>query len=234
MNFIGPYSDLPFGSFPVSRPGRHTDIRKIAPSTGLPVDVSEVMEDLHIDSSDDAAMLKRIIAGAGEFIEKRTGCAVIAGRYEGHFNEWCGISPWEFHRWPLREVLEIAYYDCNSSPPTWVPVDLASFMVTQLSTSFLVVPLPNWRRPTITAPFSGVRIRFVAGFDVIPESGQDQESEGGDGDDGESKVITADMRTTLTMFVGEIYKNREAYAADKAGTVSSIGNAMLTGNRKFW
>jgi uncharacterized phiE125 gp8 family phage protein len=234
MNFIGPYSDLPFGAFPVSRPGRHTDIRKIAPSTGLPVDLADVMEDLHIDSADDRSLLKRLTGAAGEFLEKRTGCSVIAGRYEAHFNEWCGISPWEFHRWPLREVIEIAYYDCNSSPPTWVPVDLTAFMIQPRSSSFLVMPLPNFRRPPVTAPFSGVRVRFVAGFDIVPESGVDQESEGGDGDDDESKVITADMRTILTMLVGHFYENRELYASDKIAEIEAGAGSMLASNRKFW
>lgn len=234
MNFIGPYSDLPYGSMPISRPGRHTDIRKIAPATGFPISLADVKEDLRVDSADEDATIRRMMRAAAEFMEIRTGCSVLAGRYEAHFNEWCLWAPWEFHRWPLREVLEIAWLDTSASPPTWTPVDLGQFMVRAQSKSFLVQPLHTFIAPTLCAPFSGIRVRFVSGFDVIVESGQDQVSEGGDGDDGETKAITDVMRTLLTMLVGHYYQNRELFAADKLAEVEAGAGSLLAAERKFW
>lgn len=236
MNFIGPYSDIPYGAYPISRPSRHTDIRKIAPATGFPISLDDVKADLRVDSSDEDPTIKRMMRAAAEFLEGRTGCSVLAGRYEANFNEWCLFAPWEFHRWPLREVLEIAWIDVSQSPPTWVSVDLGQFMVSARSKSFLVQPLTAFVAPPLYAPFSGIRVRFVAGFDVLTDqsSGEEQVSEGGDGDDGEAKTITDRMRTLLTMLVAHYYQNRELFLADKQAEIEASAGSLIASERKYW
>jgi len=219
----------------MSRPGKHTDIRKVAPATGFPMTLEEVKLDLRIDSSDEDATVMRMMRAAAGFLEKRTGCAVLAGRYEANFNSWCSFAPWEFQRWPLREVIEIAWLDGCQSPPTWSPVSLSDFMIADRSKSFLVQPLPSFSAPQIWAPFSGIRVRFIAGFDVVIESGEQQVSEGSDSDDAaEPKPIPDDMRTRLTMLVGHYYQNRELFAADKLAEIEASAGSLLAAERKFW
>lgn len=240
MNFIGPYSDLPFGSLPVSRPGRHTDIRKVAPATGFPVTLDEIKEDLRVDSGDEDGTIMRMARAAATFLEIRTACSVLAGRYEAHFNEWCFLGPWEFMRWPLRELLEISYLKANTArdengdllPPVWTDVDLAQFRVEERSRSFLVMPHNTFRAPVVTAPYSGIRVRFIAGFDVITESGDsgEQVSESDD----TPRPIDDGMRTLLMIMTGHYYQNRELYVSGRISDVDQGAASLLLGYRNFW
>lgn len=231
MNFIGPYSDLPYGAaMPVSRPGRHTDVRKVSPAEGFPLSLEELKADLRVDSSDEDDTIMRMARAAATLLEARTGCAALAGRYEANFNDWCVLGPWEFHRWPLRAVTEIAWIDLSKSPPAWTAVDLAQFYILERSRSFLVQPLNTFRPPVINAPFSGVRVRFTAGFDVVLKSGDDQESAAND----DARIMDEGMRTLLTALTAHYYANRELFAAERGSEIEAGAGSILNAYRKFW
>lgn len=234
MNFIGPYSDFPHGfAPPMSRPGRHTDIRKVAPTTGFPVNLDDIKEDLRVDSSDDDASIMRMARAAATFLEGRTACSVLAGRYEAHFNEWCFHGPWEFNRWPLREVTEIAWLDRVATTPTWTPVDLEQFFIDVRSRSFLILPDRSFKAPPLTVPYSGIRVRFIAGFDVELLTGE-SEGEQVSESDAEPKPIEDGMRMLLHMLIAHYYENRELFLADKIAQVEASAGSLLAGYRNFW
>ncbi len=236
MNFVGPYSDLPLGAaIPVSRPGRHTDIRKVAPATGFPIPLSEIKADLRVDSDDEDPTIQRMARAAAAFLEIRTGCAVLAGRYEANFNEWCMHGPWEFNRWPLRTVTQISYlrFDGTGNPPVWTDVDLAQFRVESRSRSFLIQPHYSFRAPQVYSPYSGIRVRFLAGFDVDAESGGPQVSDG-EPDEGESREIEDGMRALLQMMICHYYDNRDLFVAGKISDIEAGAGSLLAGYRMFW
>lgn len=236
MNFIGPWSDwYPEGFGGYCRHGREAPVamRKIATSAGFPIALDEILLDLRVDSDDEAKTIQRMARAAAAFLEKRTGFAVLQGRYEAKFSQWSVFAPWEFMRAPLRGLVEISWLDGNQSPPDWIPVDLSNFFVTDLAKSFLVVPLQGFVTPTIWAPFHGIRVRFNAGFDIIAESGVDQES--GEGLDGETELpLPDDIRTLLMMLTAHFYENRELFAADKIAEVEMSAGSLLASNRQFW
>lgn len=241
MNFVGPYSDYYPEGFPgFCRHGRSSPVamRKIKTSRGFPVELSEILADLRIDSDDEASTVQRMARAAAAFLEKRTGFAVLQGTYEAKFSQWNILEPWEFMRSPFRELLEVSWLDGNQSPPTWEPVDLAKFFVSDLAKSFLCMPLrtaSNEILPTIWAPFHGIRVRFNAGFDIVLESGDVQESgEGPPDDDDVSLALPDDMRTAITMLTGHFYENRELFAADKLAEVEQSAGSLLTSMRQFW
>lgn len=237
MNFVGPYSDYPPAARPISTPSRHTDIIKNRTSQGFPIAWDDLLLDLRVDSTDELPTIKRMARAAAAFLEKRTGIAVLQGVYEAKFTDWCFYGPWEFHRTPLRSIKEISYLDGTASPPTWTDVSIDDFFVDVLAKSFLMVPLQTFQAPTIWAPFNGIRVRFLAGYDVELQSGEDpidQESDGGPGADDQSLEIADDVRTTLTMLVAHYYQNRELFAADKIAEIEMGAGAMLAGNRQFW
>jgi hypothetical protein len=128
-------------------------------------------------------------------------------------------------------VKEISWLDGSQSPPDWIEVEIDKFFVTELAKSFLVVPLSGVTLPTIWAPFHGIRVRFNAGFDIVAESGVENES--GEGDQAELP-ISDDMRTTLTMLTAHFYENRELFAADKIAQVEASAGSLLASNRMFW
>lgn len=239
MNFVGPWSDFYPDGFPgFCRHGHGSPVamRKIETSKGFPISIDEIMFDLRVDSDDEKATLTRLARAAAAFLEKRTGFAVLQGRYEAKFSQWNILEPWQFLRAPFRSMVEISWLDGSNSPPDWIPVDLNKFFVTDLDKSFLVLPLQGAQGivlPTIWAPYHGIRVRFNAGFDVIAESGVDQES--GEGIDGETELpIPDDLRTTLTALTGHFYENRELFAADKIAEVEMSAGSLLASNRQYW
>lgn len=235
MNFIGPYSDLPYHAYPVSRPGRHTDIRKVSTAKGFPVTLEEIKEDLRVDSGDEDATIMRMARAAAAFLEIRTACSVLAGRYEAHFADWCLAGPWEFNRWPLREVTEIAWLDGRSTTtPTWRALDLTQFFIDVRSRSFLVMPHRTFSAPAPWAPFNGIRVRFIAGWDVDLVSGEtgDQVSESEDLD--APLPMDDGMRTLLMLMIGHYYENRELFVSGKISDVDQGASSLLLGYRQFW
>jgi uncharacterized phiE125 gp8 family phage protein len=233
MNFIGPYSDcLPYERCEWSGNGGYQAklTRKISVTPGFPVAMDEIATDLRVED-DELDTITRMARAAATFLERRSGFAILQGRYESTFSSWsCSFAPWEFMRAPLRALVEVAVLDGSSSPPTWHPESNDSFFISPREKSFLLTTLNGYTPPSVWAPFDGIRVRFDAGYDALAQSGVDQESDS----DGEPLPIPDDVRTILTMFTGEIYKNREAFAADAAGVVASIGNSMLTSIRQFW
>lgn len=235
MNFVGPWSDFFPEGFPgFCRHGREAPVamRKLTTSAGFPIALDEILLDLRVDSDDEAKTIQRMARAAAAFLEKRTGFAILQGRYEAKFSQWSCFAPWEFMRSPLRGLVEIAWLDGSQSPPTWETVPLDKFFVTDLAKSFLVVPLQGVNLPQVWAPFHGIRVRFNAGFDIVPESGVDQES--GEGEDTEELPIPDDLRTTLTMLTGHFYENRELFAADKIAEVEMSAGSLLASNRQYW
>lgn len=243
MNFVGPWSDYYPDGFPgTCRHGLESPMamRKTRTSNKFPIAIDEIMADLRVDSDDEARTVMRLARAAAAFLEKRTGLAVLQGTYEAKFSQWNILAPWEFMRSPFRELLEVSWLDGNQSPPTWEEVDLGKFFASDLAKSFLVMPLHGASHailPTIWAPFHGIRVRFNAGFDVILESGDAQESGDGPPDDAGDDVslqIPDDIRTTLTMLVGHFYENRELFAADKIAEVEMSAGSLLASNRQYW
>lgn len=233
MNFIGPYSDwFPHGFPGYAMHGREQiAMRKLTTSRGFPLPIEDLLLDLRVDSDDEARSIERMARAAAALLEKRSGISVLQGTYEAKFSGWDFYRPWEFMRSPLRVVKEISYLDMMESPPTWVPVDLDRFFVTQLAKSFLVMPINGATLPTISAPMHGVKVLFNAGYDVELTSGVDQES--GEGDE-EELPIEDSMRTALTMLTAHFYENREIFAADKLAQVEASAGSLFAANRMFW
>jgi uncharacterized phiE125 gp8 family phage protein len=234
MNFTGPYSDCcPWERIEWSGDGyfRSKISRKLSVTQGMPVSIEDIARDLRVEDDDNFATLTRMARAAATFIERRSGFAVLQGRYEALFSSWsCIFATWEFMRAPLRSIVEISMLDGTQSPPDWIVQPIEHFFVTEHEKSFYVRALSTFAAPQVWAPMDGIRVRFDAGFDVLAQTGVTQQS----GDDTEDRPIPDDLVTLLTMFTGELYKNREAFAADTAGAVQSIGNAMLTSVRQIW
>ncbi len=233
MNFIGPYSDFPLHELPRYRPGRPIDIRKIQTAAGFPITLEEVKADLRVDSDDEDATIERIMRGAAGFLERRTGCAFLAGRYEATFDDWLQFGFLEFQRYPFRSVIEVAWFNGTASPPSWEPVDLVHFFVAPRSASFVLTPLSTFNPPQVWAPCNGCRVRFEAGYDIEPQSGEDQVSESSDADI-EALPIDGDGRMLLTAAIAHFYENRELFLADKVAEVEASAGSLFTSRRKYW
>lgn len=233
MNFIGPYSDRPLWELPRYRPGRPIDIRKIQTARGFPLALADVKADLRVDSDDEDPTIERIMRGAAAFLERRTGCAFIAGRYEATFDDWLQFGFLEFQRYPFRSLVEVGWFNGTASPPSWEEVPLSDFFVAPRSASFVLTPISTFNPPQVWAPFNGCRVRFDAGFDVELESGESQPSESSEADI-EELPIDDDGRMLLQAAIAHFYENRELFLADKVAQVEASAGSLFTSRRKFW
>lgn len=236
MNFTGPYSDwFPHG-FPgwAMHGGEKIAMRKLTTSKGFPIPIADLLLDLRVDSDDEQRTIMRLARASAALLEKRSGISVLQGTYEAKFSGWDFYRPWEFMRSPLRVVKEISYLDMNASPPTWVPVDLDRFFITELAKSFLIMPINGVTLPVVSAPLHGVKVLFNAGFDIELTSGEDPgDQESGEGDEVELPIEDS-MRTSLTMLTAHFYENREIFAADKLAQVEASAGSLFAANRMFW
>lgn len=192
---------------------------KVWTSDALPVELDDVKLDLRVDSDDDDDTLERMIRGAASFLERKSGFALIPGRFEALFSEW-PCRPVEILRAPLRDLETIAYL---SAADTWTEVDTADFQISRRKRSFMLSPLPAFSAPTLFTCLDSVRVRFEAGFDVNDT-----------GVSGESFPLEDGMRSLLIALVGHFYQNRELFAANKIGQIEQGAVTMLGAYRQIW
>jgi hypothetical protein len=75
-------------------------------------------------------------------------------------------------------------------------------------------------------------VRFIAGFDVALDRGEEQVS-GGAGSDA-SHPVDDGMRTLLIALTAHYYANRELFAAERGSEIEAGAGSLLTAYRKFW
>lgn len=194
-------------------------VLKISTNAGLPVQIADVLLDLRIDSTDQQPTIERLVKGACDFLEKKSGFAIRQGTYHAVLcSWWCG--PLEILRAPLRELLAIQYLSAND---TWTDVSLDDFQISRRKKSFVVAPLPAFDAPDLFSDLDSVRLVFTAGFDEADESETDDLS----------FPLEDDLSTTLIALVAEAYKNTEISELNM-GQVEDRWNALLKSNRQFW
>lgn len=233
MNFIGPYSDCAPYEYCQWGGGSSAQAkltRKIGVTNGFPIPIEDIATDLRVED-ESLDTITRMARAAATFLERRSGYSILQGRYESVFSSWNTLwTPWEFMRAPLRSLVEVSVLDGTSSPPTWIAEGVDNFFVSPREKSFLLTTLTGYTPPSVWAPFDGIRVRFDAGYDVLLQSGVDQESD----DDSDPLPIPDDVRTILTMLTGHYYQNRELFAADKLTEVEASAGSLLTSIRQFW
>lgn len=188
-------------------------------AAALPISVADLMDDLRVDSDDEAETLERMELGACAVIERRTGYVLIPGRYQVDLPGWW-TGPMEVMRGPLRELVSVTYLAAPDGAETSV-ADLAGFYVEEEDRSFAIRSLSTFVRPELWSEVRRVRLTFDAGFRQADETTEVQELEDG-------------LRTCLTMLVGHYYQNRELFAAGKLEALDAGGRDLLGAYRQFW
>lgn len=195
------------------------EIRRIATSSALPVELDDVKLDLRIDSGDEDETIERMIRTAASLLETRTGFVLLGGRFEALLD--C-FAPVEIMRGPFRELVAV---DAMTGKNDWTALDVSDFRVIEKERSFELSPFYPWTaEPTLYTMRAGVRVRFEAGFDTL-ETGQS-----GEGD----HPIDDKLRGALIALTGHYYENRELFAADKLTEIESTAGGLLNSIRQFW
>lgn len=200
------------------------EVRRIATSPALPVDLDEVLHDLRVDDPEDAAeraSVERMYRTACIMVEKASGCVCLRGTFEILMGGW--PSQLEVRRFPVREVLGLAGM---TGPGTWSVSDPAQLYVEPTPDSFRVMTLSTFAKPDLWTEVSRTRLQFDAGWDDAAGTGVDSADP--------LFPIQEPYRGILTAMTAHLYKNRELLEADKMGLLEQGLGSLLGAVRTFW
>lgn len=141
-------------------------MKLVVPPEHEPVTIAELKEQLRIDHYDEDALLAAKITAARRHVENLTGIAVPLATYEFRLDRF---PPAEIRvpRAPLVSVASVAFVGSNGVEAT---VDAASYEVDTASPEGWILPVAGFTWPATLATANAVRIRFVAGFEEVPET----------------------------------------------------------------
>jgi hypothetical protein len=168
--------------------------------------------------------MERTAAG---LMEVRSGKVIMPGTFEALFDA-CAVL--KVHRAPLRQVTAIAALTAKN---TWTDQEIDDFRIIQSEVDFSIRPDCGFVAPTLYTADASIRVRFRAGWDIDPESGQTDEDELVSGDEDVGPMPSL-YRGVLIALTGHFYENRELFAADKMTEIESTAGGLLNAIRTFW
>jgi uncharacterized phiE125 gp8 family phage protein len=202
-------------------------IRRTSTDDQLPVPLADLKLDLRIDDDDDGNTLKRMERTAAALMEVRSGKVVMPGTFEALFD---GCEAVRVKRAPLRQVTSIAALTDRNA---WTELELDDFRVIQTDVDFMISAYPGFVAPTLFTPEKSLRIRFRAGWDTDPASGESDSDSPMSGDELVGPLPDL-YRGVLIALTGHFYANRELFEADKLTELESTAGGLLNAIRTFW
>jgi uncharacterized phiE125 gp8 family phage protein len=138
----------------------------VVPPEAEPVTVEELREQLRVDDDHEDALLAAKITAARRHVENLTGLAIAPATYEVTFDRFPS-GELKMPKAPLISVAAVQFVDLTGAELT---VDPASYAVDTASPDGWIVPVTGFSWPRTMATIGAVRIRFVAGFENVPET----------------------------------------------------------------
>lgn len=200
------------------------EVRRVASSPDLPIDLDDVLYDLRVDDQDDPAerqSVERMFRTAAGYIERASACVVCRGTFEVMLPSFWG-GELEVRRYPLREIVAL---EALTAANTWTEVPADKIYAESGADAFRLQTLPSYTTPTLWSEVGRVRLRFDAGFDDAAASGVS-----GDG----SLPIQEPFRGIVTAMTAHLYRNRELLDADKQSEVERGLGSLLGSIRTLW
>ena len=137
------------------------EVRRIASSPDLPVDLDHVLWDLRVDDPDDPAerdSVERLFRTAAGFIEKASACVVCRGTFEVLLPSFWG-GELEVRRYPLREIVSL---EALTAANTWTAVPADKIYAEPGIDAFRIQTLPSYTTPTLWSEVGRVRRALAA------------------------------------------------------------------------
>lgn len=150
-------------------------LKLVTGPTTEPIDRTTAKAHLRVDFTDDDTTIDNLVSAAREYIELRTGLALMPQTWQIVLDRWPRLDRPETWPWmgtPLGAILLPRYPVTSVSSVTWQGSDGSNNTVT--STDYvvdLVSRIPrvtpafnkSWPSPTLV-PQAGVQVQFVAGY----------------------------------------------------------------------
>lgn len=182
-------------------------LKTITPVAIEPITLADVRQHLRLfeDAAEDDLLLG-LVKTARVYCENYTRRALAEQTLEIYQDRFSGADPILLPYPPLLSVVEIGYTDSTGQETI---LSASDYVVDTAYEPGRVMPAYGTAWPVFTPyPSSPIRIRFVAGYAVLPEP----------------------IRQALLLLVGHWYENREATGTAKDQTAFSV-HALLASYR---
>lgn len=133
----------------------------ITAPTSQPVTLAEVKAHTRVDFNDDDALLATLLTAATEHVETVLGRQLMTATYELHLGGF-PADRLALPRPPVSSVETVTYRDCDGIEQTFT-----DFLAYLHPDAPFIVPKTRW--PSTQEHPDAVVVRFVAGFDQVPE-----------------------------------------------------------------
>lgn len=184
-----------------------------APAT-TPISLAEVKEQLRVESSDDDAVLFRLIATAVAYTDVMgaLGQAMITQKW----GQWVEASPPQTVRLylgPLVAVTAVKYYDTAGVLQTDT---LSNYQITGTQFDTIIGPKEGFNWPVTQDRSDAIRIEYTIGYGTSPSD------------------VPQALRHALMLLVGHWYDNREGSIAENLSTIPFGFDALIGMYRRCW
>lgn len=173
-------------------------ITQAMPTDVLPVELPSAKARLRIDTEDENADLKGLIAAASQHYEAHTGVALINRTVTAKFDEWpVGGEPIVLRPAPLVSVASVQYLDTGGATQT---VAGSTYTVDTDSLTGLVWLAFDKTWPTLRSVARAITATYTAGHGTTPHD------------------VPEIHQQAILLLVGHWYANRESVVV---GTITS-------------
>jgi uncharacterized phiE125 gp8 family phage protein len=182
--------------------------------TALPVSVTEAKAQMRVDTSDDDALIGRLVDVAVSYVDVQgaLGAAMITQTWA----QWLGQSPGTVTLLlgPVQAVTAVKYYDVDNALQTDT---LSNYNVLGTSTRTIVAPKPGFNWPTTYQRDDAIKIEYRIGY--------------GDA----STDVPENIRHAMLMLIAFHYENRETELIGTTSKTLPFGfEQMLGQSRNHW
>lgn len=124
-----------------------------------PVSLEEAVLHCRVDSTADYPLVRGIVQAAREWVEQKTGRALIEQRWQASCDAFPSVL--ELGHPPLVAVESVKYYDTNGVDQTVSSLD---YLVDLVSEPARIVPAYAKSWPSARCQPNSIRARFIAGY----------------------------------------------------------------------
>jgi uncharacterized phiE125 gp8 family phage protein len=183
--------------------------RLIEPPSTEPISLQEAKEHLRVDGDEENSLINSLIITARDFVEKRTGRALVTQKIELTLDEWPAneiILPMP----PVQSIDSIVYKDKNNIEHV---LDSSGYFSDLDSEPARIVPNESW--PSVELyPVGAIKVRYTAGYDTAS--------------------VPTSLKQAMLLLIGTWYENREAVlVGNTANQIPFTVDALIWPYRMF-
>lgn len=171
--------------------------KEITPAGGEPITREEAKEHLKVDPdiTADDALIDRLLKGARQFVEKRTGIACLSSTWELILDQFPASGVIYILKKPVTAISKVEYY-ASDDAAEYTELSASNYQ-TDVDSNVARVRITSV--PSIGDKLNAVKVTFVVGYSA-------------------SENVPEYIRSAILVLTGHLYENRQE---EITGTVIS-------------